>query len=56
MFGGREQELAQLAKVWEKRYPGQTGHGGFDDYTLVDKINGAAFDGNQRAKGLAGDN
>ncbi|WPW29164.1 hypothetical protein P6B95_18425 [Streptomyces atratus] len=50
-FGQREQQLAELARQWEAKNPDS----GRSVYTATDDINGAAFDGNDRAKGLLGD-
>ncbi|MEU6659929.1 hypothetical protein [Streptomyces sp. NPDC046821] len=51
-FTGREGQLESLAKIWAAANPGQTEN---NAYTLTNEINGAAFDGNARARGLAGD-
>ncbi|MFE1403690.1 hypothetical protein ACFW5D_08465 [Streptomyces sp. NPDC058770] len=51
VFGQREQQLAELARQWEAANP----NSGRSTYTATDEINGAAFDGNHRAKGLVGD-
>ncbi|MFF9401292.1 MULTISPECIES: hypothetical protein [unclassified Streptomyces] len=51
VFGQRERQLTELARQWKVVNP----HGGQSVYTANDEINGAAFDGNHRAKGLLGD-
>ncbi|MER7200274.1 hypothetical protein CG723_21835 [Streptomyces sp. CB01635] len=51
-FTGREGQLESLAKIWATANPGQTEN---NSYTLTNEINAAAFDGNARARGLAGD-
>ncbi|MGW5215243.1 hypothetical protein ACWEQO_29650 [Streptomyces sp. NPDC004051] len=51
-FKGRENQLQQLADVWRDANPD---HQGNTRYTLTTEINTAAFDGNTRARGLAGD-
>ncbi|WP_329024121.1 hypothetical protein [Streptomyces sp. NBC_00690] len=50
-FRAREQQLQALADEWAKANPDS----GANRYVLTDQINGAAFDGNGRAAGLAGD-
>ncbi|MFI5984633.1 hypothetical protein ACIBEA_27625 [Streptomyces sp. NPDC051555] len=49
-FTVRERQLQALADEWAATNP----HPGQNRYTLTHEINGAAFDGNQRASGLAG--
>ncbi|MFD6912219.1 hypothetical protein ACFWB2_10355 [Streptomyces virginiae] len=49
-FTARERQLQALADEWAKVNPG----GGNNRYVLTSEINGAAFDGNQKAQGLAG--
>ncbi|MGW5344176.1 hypothetical protein [Streptomyces sp. NPDC004050] len=49
-FTGRERQLQALADEWAKANPGA----GNNRYMLTSEINGAAFDGNQKAQGLAG--
>ncbi|MFC5957004.1 hypothetical protein ACFP51_21765 [Streptomyces pratens] len=51
-FQGRENQLKQLADVWTDANPN---HRGNNLYILTTEINAAAFDGNARAQGLAGD-
>lgn len=51
-FTNREGQLESLAKIWATANPGQTEN---NSYTLTNEINAAAFDGNARARGLAGD-
>ncbi|MFF3732652.1 hypothetical protein ACFYXM_20570 [Streptomyces sp. NPDC002476] len=51
VFGQREQQLAELARQWVAVNPDN----GLSDFTAANEINGAAFDGNHRAKGLVGD-
>ncbi|MFE6133552.1 hypothetical protein ACFQ6Q_35630 [Streptomyces sp. NPDC056437] len=50
VFTGREQQLQALADEWAKANPDHTN----TRYTLTEEINGAAYNGNDRAKGLAG--
>ncbi|WP_327686586.1 hypothetical protein [Streptomyces sp. NBC_00467] len=50
VFNGRERQLQALADEWAKANPEHTNN----RYTLTDEINGAAYNGNDRAKGLAG--
>ncbi|MFD8728252.1 hypothetical protein [Streptomyces sp. NPDC059611] len=50
VFQGREQQLQALADEWAKANPGHSN----TRYTLTTEINGAAYDGNNRASGLAG--
>ncbi|MFF1482600.1 hypothetical protein ACFVYD_34495 [Streptomyces sp. NPDC058301] len=50
-FAVRERQLQALADEWIKAHPDS----GTSRYVLTTDINGAAFDGNQRAQGLAGD-
>ncbi|MEK0100816.1 hypothetical protein WDA79_20370 [Streptomyces sp. A475] len=45
-------QLESLATIWAAANPGQTKN---NSYTLTNEINAAAFDGNARARGLAGD-
>ncbi|MFE2923895.1 hypothetical protein [Streptomyces goshikiensis] len=49
-FTSRERQLQALADEWAKVNPGD----GNNRYVLTSEINGAAFDGNQKAQGLAG--
>ncbi|MFJ2597143.1 histidine kinase [Streptomyces erythrochromogenes] len=49
-FTARERELQALADEWAKVDPG----GGSNRHVLTSDINGAAFEGNQKAQGLAG--
>ncbi|MFD7782166.1 hypothetical protein ACFV4Q_03575 [Streptomyces nojiriensis] len=49
-FTARERQLQALADEWARVNPG----GGNNRYVLTSEINGAAFDGNQKAQGLAG--
>ncbi len=49
-FTARERQLQALADEWAKVNP----NGGNNRYVLTSEINGAAFDGNQKAQGLAG--
>lgn len=49
-FTARERQLQALADEWAKVNPG----GGSNRHVLTSDINGAAFDGNQKAQGLAG--
>ncbi|WP_327279827.1 hypothetical protein [Streptomyces sp. NBC_01205] len=49
-FTARERQLQALADEWAKVNPS----GGNNRYVLTSEINGAAFDGNQKAQGLAG--
>ncbi|WP_330331402.1 hypothetical protein OHS33_17755 [Streptomyces sp. NBC_00536] len=49
-FTVRERQLQALADEWAAT----NAHPGENRYTLTHQINGAAFDGNQRASGLAG--
>ncbi|MGZ9934882.1 hypothetical protein ACXNSR_33975 [Streptomyces sp. NC-S4] len=49
-FTGRERQLQALADEWAKANAGA----GNNRYMLTSEINGAAFDGNQKAQGLAG--
>ena len=51
VFTGRENQLQALADEWAKANPDNSNN----RYTLTNEINGAAFDGNDRANGLAGD-
>ncbi|WP_181446636.1 hypothetical protein [Streptomyces sp. NTH33] len=48
----RENQLQALTDLWMKADPDHTGN---NRYTLTSEISGAAFDGNGRAQGLAGD-
>ncbi|MFF3812810.1 hypothetical protein ACFYX6_21635 [Streptomyces bacillaris] len=50
VFKGREQQLQALADEWAKANPGHSN----TRYTITTEINGAAYDGNNRASGLAG--
>ncbi|MCX4485327.1 hypothetical protein OG890_15420 [Streptomyces anulatus] len=50
-FKGREQQLQALADEWEKANPGHSN----SRYTLTREIGSAAYDGNDRASGLAGE-
>ncbi|MFG2877810.1 hypothetical protein ACGFYU_22895 [Streptomyces sp. NPDC048337] len=50
-FTVREHQLQALADEWAKANP----NAGNNRYVLTDEINGAAFDGNDRAAALAGD-
>ncbi|MFD5346318.1 DUF6571 family protein, partial [Streptomyces anulatus] len=50
VFKGREQQLQALADEWAKANPGHSN----TRYTITDEINGAAYDGNNRASGLDG--
>ncbi|MBK3529972.1 DUF6571 family protein [Streptomyces rubiginosohelvolus] len=50
VFEGRERQLQALADEWAKANPGHSN----TRYTITDEINGAAYNGNDRAKGLAG--
>ncbi|MFI8266358.1 hypothetical protein [Streptomyces sp. NPDC085665] len=50
-FTARERQLQALADEWAEVNPS----GGNNRYVLTSEINGAAFDGNQKAQGLAGD-
>ncbi|MGF1236242.1 hypothetical protein ACQSME_03115 [Streptomyces sp. 2-6] len=52
VFTARENQLQQLADLW---MDANGDHQGNNRYTLTSEINGAAFDGNARAQGLAGD-
>jgi hypothetical protein len=52
VFTARENQLQKLADLWMDANPD---HEGNNRYTLTAEINGAAFDGNSRAQGLAGD-
>ncbi|MEU8028662.1 hypothetical protein AB0C13_08460 [Streptomyces sp. NPDC049099] len=52
VFTARENQLQKLADLWADANPD---HHGNNRYTLTSEINGAAFDGNSRAQGLAGD-
>ena len=52
VFTARENQLQKLADVWMDANPDQRTN---NRYTLTSEINGAAFDGNKRAQGLAGD-
>ncbi|WP_432165622.1 hypothetical protein [Streptomyces sp. bgisy031] len=47
-----EGQLGSLAKIWAAAHLGQTEN---NSYTLTNEIDAAAFDGNARARGLAGD-
>ncbi|MFD9844946.1 DUF6571 family protein [Streptomyces parvus] len=49
-FTGREQQLQALADEWAKANPGHSN----SRYTLTEEINGAAYNGNDRASGLNG--
>ncbi|WP_030861788.1 hypothetical protein [Streptomyces sp. NRRL F-2747] len=49
-FTARERQLQALADEWAEVNPS----GGNNRYVLTSEINGAAFDGNQKAQGLAG--
>ncbi|MDW6065615.1 DUF6571 family protein [Streptomyces sp. FXJ1.4098] len=51
-FTVRERQLAALADEWARANPGQPSAD--DPYVLWNDIGGAAYDGNGRAKGLAG--
>ncbi|MFF0445992.1 hypothetical protein ACFYT4_06175 [Streptomyces sp. NPDC004609] len=51
VFKVREEQLGALAREWHAINPGLAESA----YTAHDRINGAANDGNARAKGLAGD-
>lgn len=51
-FTAREGQLQALAREWMAANPGSLN--GRDEYTITNDINGAAFDGNNRAQGLAG--
>jgi hypothetical protein len=51
-FTAREGQLQSLANEWIAADPGSLD--GATPYTITDEINGAAFDGNHRAQGLAG--
>ncbi|MFB7917700.1 hypothetical protein [Streptomyces sp. NPDC056061] len=51
MFRQREQQLAEPARQWSAANP----NGGRSEYTATDEINGAAFDSNDQAKSLLGD-
>ncbi|MFJ5260466.1 DUF6571 family protein [Streptomyces sp. NPDC088387] len=51
-FTAREGQLQALADEWIAANPG--GLDGANRYTVTDEINGAAFDGNNRAQGLVG--
>jgi hypothetical protein len=51
-FTAREGQLQALAREWIAANPGSLN--GANEYTITDEINGAAFDGNHRAQGLAG--
>ncbi|MFF1508155.1 hypothetical protein [Streptomyces sp. NPDC058326] len=50
-FQFRENQLRALSEEWAKAHPGH----GNNAYTLENEINLAALNGNNRAKGLAGD-
>ena len=50
-FTAREHQLQALADEWARANPNP----GNNRYVLTSEINGAAFDGNGRAQGLAGD-
>ncbi|MYS09192.1 hypothetical protein GTW71_22760 [Streptomyces sp. SID6041] len=50
-FTARERQLQALADAWIEANPEHTGQ---NRYTITGEINGAAFDGNHRAAGLAG--
>jgi hypothetical protein len=52
VFTARENQLQKLSDLWIDANPN---HGNSNRYTLTSEINGAAFDGNARAQGLAGD-
>ncbi|MCX5238076.1 hypothetical protein OG824_23035 [Streptomyces prunicolor] len=52
VFTARENQLQKLSDLWIDANPN---HGVSNRYTLTSEINGAAFDGNARAQGLAGD-
>ncbi|MEU5330163.1 DUF6571 family protein [Streptomyces parvus] len=51
VFKGRERQLQALADAWIKANPGHAN----SRYTLTDEISGAAYNGNNRASGLAGE-
>ncbi|WP_328828366.1 hypothetical protein OHT77_12470 [Streptomyces sp. NBC_00252] len=51
VFTARENQLQKLSDLWIDANPN---HGDSNRYTLTSEINGAAFDGNARAQGLAG--
>ncbi|MER7692894.1 DUF6571 family protein [Streptomyces sp. NPDC097610] len=51
VFTARENQLQKLADLWMDANPNH----GNNRYTITSEINGAAFDGNGRAQGLAGD-
>lgn len=51
VFTARENQLQKLSDLWIDANPN---HGNSNRYTLTSEINGAAFDGNARAQGLAG--
>jgi hypothetical protein len=52
VFTARENQLQKLADLWMDANPN---HDDNNRYTITSEINGAAFDGNGRAQGLAGD-
>ncbi len=56
IFKGRENQLHTFAQQWEAVNPDAMKRYGYDSYTLDREINADAYDGNQRAKGLGGDN
>ena len=51
-FTARERQLHALADEWIKANPDSLN--GANRYTISDEINGAAFDGNNRAQVLVG--
>jgi hypothetical protein len=51
-FTARERQLQALADEWIAANPDSLN--GANRYTVTDEINGAAFDGNNRAQGLGG--
>ncbi|MGC5361920.1 hypothetical protein ACPXCE_09565 [Streptomyces sp. DT24] len=51
VFTARENQLQGLADQWARVNPDSANN----RYTLTSEINGAAFDGNARARGLSGD-
>lgn len=50
VFTGREEQLQALADQWAQANPDHANN----RYTLTEEINGSAFNGNDRAKGLSG--
>ncbi|MFB7969259.1 hypothetical protein [Streptomyces rubiginosohelvolus] len=50
VFEGRERQLQALAEEWATANPDHSN----TRYTITDEINGAAYNGSDRAKGLAG--